>query len=269
MRRFMHSKGVTRTAISPYNPGSNGPIERSMRTLKDAISKMTEGYSTRSAEEPGTNLRRRKKRGAPLAKPPSWRECFHAALLADRVTVNSQTGVSPYRLLMGTHATLPIELEVPTWSTLPWEKVETREELLAMRARQILRREEDMEEAVRRLERMREKNREFFDSRKSLRETPLSPGDMVLLHNTIDQAAYHNDVKLHYRWLGPYRIKSIGSHGSYTLEELDGTPVTRFLRPDGTRDDSYNGKSLKRFWFRGRVGEDPEQIEDAAVSEED
>ncbi|WP_169741608.1 integrase, partial [Beijerinckia mobilis] len=264
VRQFMHSKGVRRTAISPYNPGSNGPIERSMRTLKDAISKMTNGYSAANSERLGTNIRVRKKRGIARPSPPSWRECFYAALLADRVTVNSQTGVSPYRLLMGTHATLPIELEVPTWSTLPWDKIETREDLLAMRARQILRRDEDMQEAILRLERMREKNREYFDSKKSLREHPLSVGDMVLLHNTMEQTAYHSDVKLQYRWHGPYRIKAVKRHGSYTLEELDGTPIEGYPRPDGTRDNSYNGKSLKRFWFRKGADEGVERNEDEA-----
>ncbi|KAJ5636868.1 uncharacterized protein N7484_010181 [Penicillium longicatenatum] len=42
-------KGIKRVAISPYNPGSNGAIERSMRTFKDALSKMTSGYSAENA----------------------------------------------------------------------------------------------------------------------------------------------------------------------------------------------------------------------------
>ncbi|KAK5788043.1 hypothetical protein VI817_010539 [Penicillium citrinum] len=276
MRQFMLKKNIKRTTISPYNPGSNGPIERSMRTLKDALSKMTNGYSTFNTERPGTNRRRRKgKRGETKSQPSSWRECFYAALLADRVTVNSQTGVSPYRLLMGIHATLPIELEMPTWSTLPWNKIETREDLLAMRARQILQRDENMQEAIFRLERMRERNREHFDSKKSLREHPLSVDDMVLLHDTADQYAFHSDVKLRYRWHGPYKIMAVKGRGAYTLKELDGTPMRGSLRPDGTRDNLYNGKSLKKFWFRKgakegveRNGDETEETDEADKGED-
>ena len=120
-----------------------------------------------------------------------------------------------------------------------------------MRARQILQRDEDMQEAIFRLERMRERNREHFDSKKSLREHPLSVDNIVLLYDTADQYTFHSDVKLRYRWHGPYKIMAVKGRGAYALKELDGTPMRGSLRPDGTRDNSYNGKSLKKFWFLG------------------
>jgi hypothetical protein len=46
-----------------------------------------------------------------------------------------------FRMIYGYEAILPIELEVltwkTTWKTLPWNPVQTRADLIAMRARQI------------------------------------------------------------------------------------------------------------------------------------
>ena len=220
---------------------------------------MTLGYSAENAAgEPGINRRsdKRTKKGRQMKgnTPLSWKECFYAALLADRVTVNATTGITPYRFLMGGDAILPIEFEVPTWSTLPWETVESREDLIALRARQILQRDHDIEEAIYRLKRLRDQNKDYVDSKRTLRESPLEKGNIVLLHDTIDETSYTSDKKLRYRWLGPYRIREVKRHGSYALEELDGTPVYQWPRPDGGYDDSVNGNRLKRFWFQRDTG---------------
>lgn len=50
LTRFLTAQGIARVDISLYYPGSNSPVERSIRTLKDALSKMTDGYR----EDPGT-----------------------------------------------------------------------------------------------------------------------------------------------------------------------------------------------------------------------
>ncbi|KAK5790999.1 hypothetical protein VI817_006308 [Penicillium citrinum] len=57
---------------------------------------------------------------------------------------------------------------------------------------------------------------------------------------------------------------AVKGRGAYTLKELDGTPMRGSLRPDGTRDNSYNGKCLKRFWFRKGADEGVERNEDEA-----
>jgi len=43
---------------------------------------------------------------------------------------------------------MPIEEVVPTWGVLPWEDGLSREELLALRIRQLERRPEDIEIAI-------------------------------------------------------------------------------------------------------------------------
>ncbi|KAJ5222078.1 uncharacterized protein N7469_010965 [Penicillium citrinum] len=55
---------------------------------------------------------------------------------------------------------------------------------------------------------------------------------------------------------------AVKGRGVYALKKLDGTPMKGSLRPDGTRDNSYNGKSLKRFWFRKGADEGVERNKD-------
>ena len=63
---------------------------------------------------------------------------------------------------------LPIEMELPTWRVLPWDQVRTTDELLALRARQLQRRGEDLEEAALHIRRSREHANEEFDAQKLL-----------------------------------------------------------------------------------------------------
>ncbi|KAJ9481740.1 hypothetical protein VN97_g11726 [Penicillium thymicola] len=264
IQRMLESKGIKRVAISPYNPGSNGAIERSMRTFKDALSKMTFGYSAENAsasttiENLGSNdpsrtassFRHGRARRTAVTTPPSWRESFYAVLLAYRMTVNATTGMTPYRFLFGKDAILPVEMEVPTWSTLPWETVTTREDLISLRARQILQRDEDVQEAIHRFARMRDNNKSYHDGRKRLRAIPLEEGSLVLLHDTQRQDDKTSEQKLRYRWSGPYRVRRVLGNGAYTLEELDGTPIFhKFSSGEGARHSAVNGDRLKRFWL--------------------
>src|SRR5437588_10509955 len=81
---------------------------------------------------------------------------------------------------------LPVELSIPTWAVLPWEEVRTRAELLALRARQLERRPDDIAEleAAAHLQRTRERNKEYFDTRHQTTGRTFEVGDMVLLHDT-------------------------------------------------------------------------------------
>lgn len=231
VERFAEDHGIKRVKISAYHPGSNGPIERAMRTLKDALSKSTNGY-TLDDTTGQAQLR--------------WRPHFHAAMMADRVTVNTSTGISPYFFLFGTDAVLPVELEVPTWSTLPWHEVQDRSDLISMRARQLERREKDVEEAILRMNRLKDQNAGYFDDTHSLRRQPLAIDDYVLLHDSLKDYDMTSTQKLRFRWLGPYRIHGIKGNGSYSLKELDGTVIRHLADASG----SFNGDRLKRFYPR-------------------
>ena len=122
---------VKRVVVSAYHPQANGMIERGHEPIVDALSKMSDGGST------------------------NWVWNLPAVLWADRSTVRTSTGLTPYYINCGSKPVLFIELEIPTWRILSWSKVHSTADLLAMRARQLQRRDEDLEEATLHLQRMR------------------------------------------------------------------------------------------------------------------
>ena len=168
---------------------------------------------------------------------------------ADRITVRRSTGVSPYRLAFGQECLLPVDLAEETWGVLDWKAVERAEngraELLALRARQLERREEDLETAAANQRKSREANKAYFDAHHHRRpdqlHTTISSGDYVLLHDTrLEQSHSH---KLADRWNGPYEVIDVskkGDRGTYKLAELDGTPLAGY----------HSGDRLKKFVVR-------------------
>ena len=86
--------------------------------------------------------------GGTLVWRSGWVSHLPALLMVERTTVKASTGMTPLHLIHEYDAVLPIELDVPTWQTLLWNTVRTRSELLAMRGRQIERRDENIEAAI-------------------------------------------------------------------------------------------------------------------------
>ena len=193
-------------------------IERGHKPIVDALSKMSDGGST------------------------NWVRNLPAVLWADRSTVRTSTGLTPYYISCGNEPVLPIELEIPTWRILPWSEVHSTADLLAMRARQLQRRDEDLEEATLHLQRMRLEGKERHDLKYGIREEELAIGSIVLLHDTRREKDMSR--KLAFKWLGPYRISdAVRDKGTYMLEELDGSQLA------GT----FAGDRLKKFHPRQRL----------------
>jgi hypothetical protein len=193
--------GIKRVVVSAYHPPANGMIERGHRPIADSLAKMTK-------------------------ESKGWTDNLHAVLWADRTTVKSTTGLTPFYLNCGSEPILPIELDIPTWRVLPWDTVRTTADLLAMRARQLQRRDEDMEEARDLVRRMREQGKENFDALHNTKDKEIAADDLVLLHDTQHESDKSSNRKLNNRWRGPFRVKqAIADKGTYLLEELDGAPL--------------------------------------------
>jgi len=88
-------------------------IERGHKPIVDALAKMTDG---------GLG---------------NWVGNLSLVLFADRTLVHQPTRKTPFWVVYGRKAVLPIELKFRTWQVLEWEKVRNRAELLALRARQL------------------------------------------------------------------------------------------------------------------------------------
>ena len=71
------------------------------------------------------------------------------ALWADRTMHSLVTGYMPAELMTGQAPVMLTETAIATWTVLPWKEQMSREELLAVRIRQLEGRPEDIAEATR------------------------------------------------------------------------------------------------------------------------
>ena len=182
----------------------------------------------------------------------SWTEHLTEVMWADRIIFRRSRGKTSYRVAFSQNCLLPIDVEEETWAVMDWRSIETSEnptaELLAVRARQLERRAEDLEEAAQIQRKSREANKAYFDSHQRRRpekpHTAIELGDQMLLHNTrLNQSHSH---KLHDRWIGPFRITDISKRerGTYQLAELDGVVLEVY----------FPGDRLKKFTARVKLG---------------
>jgi hypothetical protein len=87
---------IRKITVTQYHATTNGVIERGHRPIADALSKLM--ACSDEPKEMSIDLR-------------------PAVLWAYKMTVRCTTGYSPFRLMSGQDAVLPIELENLTWNT--------------------------------------------------------------------------------------------------------------------------------------------------------
>ena len=191
--------GIGLTQTTTYNPEGNGNVERCHGPIVKALVKACDGRIS------------------------IWPDMLPYALWADRCTHNSVTGFMPSELLFGQKPIMPTERMIPTWGVLPWEDQMEREDLLAIRIRQLENRPEDIAEAARRQREVRLKNKDRFDKRHRLRNIPIEKGDWVLVFDSSLEHQHKSIRKFSHRWFGPYRVIEVRQNGTYILSEFDGT----------------------------------------------
>ena len=86
----------------PYRPKMNGAIEAANKNVKKIITKAIETHK-------------------------DWHEKLHFALHAYRTGVRTSTRVTPYSLVYGMEAILPIEVEIPSLRVLREVELEEAE----------------------------------------------------------------------------------------------------------------------------------------------
>ena len=161
---------------------------------------------------------------------------------ADRITVRHSTGYTPFELVYGRDALLPIDLQLESWNLIDWDHdVRDRESLLLARMKQLDSRNVKEAQAAINQKNSRLANKAWFDSHKRIRHERLKVGDLVLLFNSATAKVRISKYKLTDKWRGPYRIwKAPADSTHYFLEELDGTRLA----------NSFAGDQLKKYFVR-------------------
>jgi transposase InsO family protein len=231
--------GLPQIRISPYNSQANGVVERGHFVLREAIVRACEG-----------DLK-------------EWSLALPAALFADRITVKSTTGYSPYQLLYGTDPILPLDLFESTFLAGQFHANMTEEDQLAQRIRQLRKLPEEMFHASELLKKARFKSKVHFEKRfhHRVRTPRFRQGQLVLVRNTAIEKSLQQ--KQFPRYLGPYQVIRKNQGGAYHLAEIHGAPLSEavaafrltpyihrnhwFMRSDSrleeTSDESYDSES--------------------------
>uniref|UniRef100_A0A2N9GVW2 Integrase catalytic domain-containing protein n=1 Tax=Fagus sylvatica TaxID=28930 RepID=A0A2N9GVW2_FAGSY len=144
---------------APYRPKMNGAVEAANKNVKKILSKMTETYK-------------------------DWHEHLPYALCAYRTSVRTSVGATPYSLVYGMEAVLPVEVEIPSLR------------ILSTRGR--------IERAY----------------NKKARPRTFQPGDLVLKKRNMALSDPRGKFAPSYE--GPYVVKKAFSGGAIILADMDG-----------------------------------------------
>ncbi|POV99521.1 hypothetical protein PSHT_13498, partial [Puccinia striiformis] len=192
--------GAKVKVTTPYYPEANGMIERGHQAIKDTLAKLCENNGKK------------------------WKHYLPLVLFADRISTKRTTGYSPYELLFGQPAILPVDLELENYLGTEWEEIKTTEDLLEAGTLQLENREEIIQQSFKKLLETRSQSIKPLNKKKNIRK-PLEPGNLVLTYNKSLDSQWGKLFEN--KWNGPYRIIAQEKGGAYSLEELDGVPLKR------------------------------------------
>jgi hypothetical protein len=154
-------------------------------------------------------------------------------LWADRITKKATTRKSPFELLYGLEAGLPVHLRLPTYGSV--EDTSTEQNAIQNRVNQVTELDKIKRKAYDQNCRNQSKVKKAFDG--STRQRDFMIGDTVLLWDK-GREKPGKQGKFDSLWLGPYLIREIARPNSFHLIHLDGEPI----------NIPRNGQQLKRFF---------------------
>lgn len=190
--------GIRHIRISGYNSRANGIVERQHLPVREALMKMCGD------------------------QPSKWTNHVHAVFWAERVSIQRSTHKTPFYIVHGVEPVFPFDLAEATYLA-PVHQATSTADLLALRARQLQRREEDLEEIRRKIQKARYESIAQFikDKENVIKDYDFKPGSLVLVRNSRVENSHSR--KSQPRYFGPYVIVRRTAGGSYVIAEVDGS----------------------------------------------
>ena len=186
--------GVEKTRTTPYHPQSDGLVERFNRTLLDMLAT------------------------AVSDKPFEWEQHLRRLCFAYNTSIHPTTGFSPFSLMFGRQAHMPVDIALGTACTVPEYVANLRTSLDAAYTRVRNQMGHHLEQQKIR-----------YDAKTCGK--PFEAGDLVWLHSPAIPRG--RSKKLHRPWTGPYRVVTRLSEVVYCLQHTQcrrKRPVVHFDR---------------------------------------
>ncbi|KAJ9556549.1 hypothetical protein OSB04_011163 [Centaurea solstitialis] len=205
-RTFCEKRGIKLITSTPRYPQSNGLAESSNKVIINSIRKRLKGAKGK------------------------WVEELPSVLWANRTTPRASTGQTPYSLVYGCEAVLPIEAQLPIARSRTYDQnaINLSYDLDAL--------EELREKALRTMAAQKGIVERHFN--KKVKAKIFQVGDYVLRH-VFQNTQEPNAGKLSIKWEGPYIISKVIGNGAYRLTTMEGMEIPR----------SWNAHHLKRYYF--------------------
>ncbi|GMQ02073.1 hypothetical protein CsSME_00048471 [Camellia sinensis var. sinensis] len=165
----------------------------------------------------------------------AWHEKLQEALWAYRTSHRTPTQATPYSLVFGGEAVLPLEVQIPSLRVAIQESL-TEDESARVRLAELETLDERRLYAQQNLEIYQQRMANAFNKRVRLRS--FKKGDLVLMVRTPIVVSRRTKGKLEPKWEGPYVIEKVYSNGAYLLITMDGD---RIISPT-------NARFLKRYY---------------------
>jgi len=192
---------------TPYHPQTNGQTERVNGTLVSILRKTI------------------------MDSKRDWDVKLTAALWAYRTTFKVTTQATPFSLVYGLEATLPIEFEVESLRVAIGSRL-TDSQSLKNRLTDLEELDERRRMAAQHIEAIQRRRKITFDKRHKKRV--LRPGMMVMIQ---DARKLEFPGKFDAVWLGPYLVREAFPNNSLQLETLNGESFP--TRTSGSRCKEY------------------------------
>ncbi|MCO5584110.1 hypothetical protein L7F22_038033 [Adiantum nelumboides] len=218
---LLENLSIKHVHSTPYYPQCNGLVEKTNGVLCKIITKHVRD------------------------RPQDWNKHLTAALWAYRTSFKVSTQFTPYHLVYGQEALLPIEVELGSLRVLARETTSSKEKL-EQRILDLQRLELDREASTNYYITQANKKREQFNNK--VKEKKLEEGMLVMRYDS--RLDLSHSKKFLQRWEGPYVIFKKFKNGSYRLQDLFGK-IHKYL---------VNGWRLKEFFQRIQPIKEKKQV---------
>ncbi|MCO5552206.1 hypothetical protein L7F22_005718 [Adiantum nelumboides] len=211
---LMKKLGIERRHSTSYYPQCNGLVEKINGMICKIIIKQV------------------------VSKPKDWDKHLSAALWAYMTSFRTSLGYTPYHLVFGKQAILPIEVQLASLKILATKNEETPNDQLKQRILDLEKLELDREMAIEYYTTQAERRLQKFND--GFKDKELKRGMLVLCYdNHFDT---RKDKKFMSRWEEPYVVRKTYTNGSYRLQDISEVVVD--LPPKTIEEEEEGGKAF-------------------------